>query len=234
MLLSSPSFSGFLDTLSQNPAAAQTAQQVTQPRVEQRSQPQQVRKDVNPYAAAQQMQPQQHIGMTLIPEHNMDFSMLDLNTDGGYSYQPQVFSVLSMPDTVIDTEMLSGKPSSFAPLASDEEKVELPKVERAPEAATAVVEEPVEATETVDEEFDADPTFALFASAPSSAAAATEVKEFSFDLASIDVSFKPSQYELIVIPTDDGTADASMKRLERLSAQMDLVADRLSHLTVNF
>jgi hypothetical protein len=234
MLLSSPSFSGFLDTLSQNPAAAQTAQQVTQPRVEQRPQPRQVRKDINPYATAQPMQPPQHIGMTLIPEHNMDFSMLDLNTDGGYSYQPQVFSVLSMPETVIDTEMLSGKPSSFAPLASNEDKVELPKVKRAPKAATVIVEEPVEATEAVDEEFDADPTFALFASAPSSSAPATEDKEFSFDLASIDVSFKPSRYELIVIPADDGIADASMKRLERLSAQMDLVADRLSQITLNF
>ncbi|KAG9235214.1 putative cyclic AMP-responsive element-binding protein 3-like protein 3 [Amylocarpus encephaloides] len=230
MLLSSPSFSGFLDTLSQNPAAAQTAQQVTQPRVEQAQPQRQVRKDVNPYAAQQQVQ--QHVGMTLIPEHNMDFSMLDLNTDGGYSYQPQVFSVLSLPEPVIDTEMLSGKPSSFSPIASDDEKVELPKVERVPEAVA--VEEPIKTVEVVDEEFDADPTFALFASSPDSApAAATEEKEFFFDIASIDVFSKPSQYELVAAPID-GSSDATVKKLERLSARMDLVVDRLQHLTMNF
>jgi len=101
MLLSSPSFSGFLDTLASNPAAAQTAQAVQQPQqVEQQQQPQRQRKDVNPYAAQQQMQ---HIGMTMIPEQAMDFSMLDLNNDSTFSYQPQVFSVLSMPETVIDS-----------------------------------------------------------------------------------------------------------------------------------
>lgn len=232
MLLSSPSFSGFLDTLSQNPAAAQTAQQVAQPRVEQQQAPQrQVRKDVNPYAAQQHMQ-QQQIGMTLIPEHNMDFSMLDLNSDGAYSYQPQVFSVLSLPETTIDTELLSGKSSnSFTAIASDDEKVELPIVERAPESS--VVEEPAKTVEVVDEEFDSDPAFALFASSPEPSATtpATEPQDFTFDFSTLDITSKPSHYELVVPSAAD---DACMRRVERLAAEMDAVAERLAILTVNY
>ena len=234
MLLSSPSFSGFLDTLSQNPAAAQTAQRVTQPRVEHQQQQQapqrQVRKDVNPYAA-QQMQQQQHIGMAMIPEQHMDFSMLDLGSDGSFSYQPQVFSCLSLPETTIDTEILSGKSTnSFTAIASDDEKVELPTVERVPESASQ--EAPANVVEIVDEEFDSDPTFALFTSTTSSTPVITASKpeEFSFDLSTIDVTAKPSNYELVVPSVSD---DACMRKVERLAAEMDAVAERLAILTVN-
>lgn len=235
MLLSSPSFSGFLDTLSQNPAAAQTAQQVTQPRVEQQQQqaPQrQVRKDVNPYAAQQMQHQQQHIGMTMIPEQNMDFSMLDLGSDGSFSYQPQVFSCLSLPETTIDTELLSGKSTnSFTAIASDDEKVELPTIERVPESTAE--EAPANVVEVVDEEFDSDPTFALFTSSASSTpvTTATEPQDFSFDLSTIDITAKPSSYELVVSSASD---DACMRKIERLSAEMDAVVERLAILTVNF
>ncbi|TVY20169.1 BZIP-type transcription factor MBZ1 [Lachnellula arida] len=234
MLLSSPSFSGFLDTLSQNPAAAQTAQQVTQPRVEQQQQQaqRQVRKDVNPYAAQQMQHQQQHIGMTMIPEQNMDFSMLDLGSDGSYSYQPQVFSCLSLPETTIDTELLSGKSTnSFAAIASDDEKVELPTIERVPESTAE--EAPANVVEVVDEEFDSDPTFALFTSSASSTPVtpATEPQDFSFDLSTIDITAKPSSYELVV---SSGNDDACMRKIERLAAEMDAVAERLAILTVNF
>jgi hypothetical protein len=226
MLLSSPSFSGFLDTLASNPQAAQTAQAVQQPQPQQQQieQPQrQIRKDINPYAAQQQMQ-QQQIGMAMIPEHNMDFSMLDLNENGAFSYQPQVFSVLSLPEAVIDTEILSGKSSSFTPLASDDEKVELPKVERMPVSKTEKVELPI----VIDEEFDADPAFALFASSP-----ATVKSEPELDLSFLaNLSLKPSNYELVVVPeVDEATADAAMRRVERLSADMDACLERLSHLS---
>ena len=65
MLLSSSSFSNFLDHLSTNPAAAPPAQpaQRTEPR---REEPRQTPKDVNPYAAAQQTQPQ--ASMVMVPE----------------------------------------------------------------------------------------------------------------------------------------------------------------------
>ncbi|TVY31347.1 BZIP-type transcription factor, partial [Lachnellula occidentalis] len=235
MLLSSPSFSGFLDTLSQNPAAAQTAQQVTQPRVEQQQQQQapqrQVRKDVNPYAAQQMQQQQQHIGMTMIPEQNMDFSMLDLTSDGSFSYQPQVFSCLSLPETTIDTEVLSGKATnSFTASASDDEKVELPTIERVPESTAE--EAPANVVEVVDEEFDSDPTFALFTSSASATpvTTASEPQELSFDVSTIDMTAKPSTYELVVSSASD---DACMRKVERLAAEMDAVAERLANLTVN-
>lgn len=238
MLLSSPSFSGFLDTLASNPAAAQTAQAVQAPQQQQQQQQQQmeqpqrqIRKDINPYAAQQQMQ-QQQIGMTLIPEQTMDFSMLDLSHDGFPAYQPQVFSVLSIPEAVIDTEVLSGKSSMFSPLSSsDDEKVELPKVERMPVSEIKVeAETPV----VVDEEFDADPAFALFASSPASSAP-TATKSSS--LQDIDLSFlanlsiKPAAYELVVV--DNEASDAAMRRVERLSAQMDACVERLMGLTMH-
>jgi hypothetical protein len=231
MLLSSPSFSGFLDTLATNPAAAQTAQAVQQPQqqVEQQQQPQrQVRKDVNPYAAQQQMQ---HIGMTMIPEQAMDFSMLDLNNDT-FSYQPQVFSVLSMPETVIDSEVLSGKASSFSSLTSDDEKVELPTVERMPVSETTKVELPV----IDDDEFDADPSYALFASSPAPTAAATTTKPTELDIDSLirNISLKPSNYELIVVSeVSEAVSDAAMKRVERLAADMDACVERLMGLTMH-
>lgn len=219
MLLSSPSFSGFLDTLSQNPAAAQTAQQVTQPRVEQQAPQRQARKDVNPYPAQQQMQ--QHIGMTMIPEQTMDFSMLDLNSGDNF-YQPQVFSVLNLPELSIDAEILSGKSSAFTAHASDDEKIELPKVERAPE----LVEEPAKAVEVADEEFDSDPVFALYVSASPAAAPTptTAPQELSFDISSIDVTAKPAHFDLIVPSPSD---DACMRRVERLAAEMEAAAERL-------
>ncbi|PMD59328.1 uncharacterized protein K444DRAFT_530827 [Hyaloscypha bicolor E] len=228
MLLSSPSFSGFLDTLASNPQAAQTAQAVQQPQPQQQQieQPQrQIRKDVNPYAAQQQMQ-QQQIGMAMIPEHNMDFSLLDLNENGAFSYQPQVFSVLSLPEAVIDTEILSGKGSSFTPLASDDEKVELPKVERMPVSEPSKVELPA----VVDEEFDADPAFALFVSSP---ATSTVKSEPELDLSFLaNLSLKPSNFEFVVVPeVDEATADAAMRRVERLSADMDACLERLSRLS---
>ena len=153
----------------------------------------------------------------------MDFSMLDLNENGAFSYQPQVFSVLSLPDAVIDTDILSGKSSSFTPLASDDEKVELPKVERMPVSKTETVELP----EVVDEEFDADPAFALYAYT------STVKSELELDLSFLaNLSLKPSNFELVVVPeVDEATADAAMRRVERLSADMDACLERLSALS---
>lgn len=162
----------------------------------------------------------------------MDFSMLDLNTDGAFSYQPQVFSVLSLPEATIDTELLSGKSSnSFTALPSDDEKVEIPAIERVPEAAPE--EAPAKAVEVVDEEFDSDPIFALYASpAPSTAATVSEPEsepqDFSFDFSTIDITSKPSHYELIV---SDGSC---MRKVDRLAAEMDAAVERLEKLTMNF
>ncbi|KAG0648774.1 BZIP-type transcription factor MBZ1 [Hyphodiscus hymeniophilus] len=222
MLLSSPSFSGFLDTLSQNPTAQQQPASTPAP-VERK-----VRKDVNPYAAQQQMQ-HQHVGMTMVPEHTMDFSMLDINSDGGFSYQPQVFSVLSVPETILDAEALSGKGRSFTPLASDDEKVELPIVERAPISEPTTIEE----IEVVDAEFDADPAFALFTTAPKSTSNIPTELNITALLAGITIE-KPCQYELVVESAEDvASAEAAMKKVERMCASLVNVTERLRAFTMD-
>jgi hypothetical protein len=219
MLLSSPSFSGFLDTLSQNPAAAQ---QVAPAPVQQQQQVERkVRKDVNPYSAQQNMQ---QIGMTMIPEQHMDFSMLDLNSES--FYQPQVFSVLSMPETLIDVETLSGKKSNFVPMASDVEKVEIPVIDRAPAS-------PVKAVEVVDDQYDSDPAFALFAaSSPAPVTTVTKPQELDISDLIASISVKPVQYELVVLSsTSDDEAEAAMRKVERLAASLDRMTESLQHLT---
>lgn len=230
MLLSSPSFSGFLDTLASNPQAAQTAQAVTQPQQPAVEQPQrQVRKDVNPYAAQQQMQTQ-HIGMTMIPEQTMDFSMLELGNDVFSTYQPQVFSVLSLPETIIDSEVLSGKSSSFTPLSSEDEKVEIPVVDRLASNPAKEVQAPV--VPIVDDEFDSDPRFALYASEETELEESTKELDINVLILAIPVS-KPTQFELHVSsPVNEATSEASMRRVNRICDSLESIAERLSALTV--
>lgn len=159
------------------------------------------------------------IGMTMIPEHHMDFSMLDLNSDGAFSYQPQVFSVLSMPETIIDSGILSGK-KSFSHMASDTEKVELPTLERAPVTTVTVQEK----SEIFDEEFDADPAFALYASTP-------KLQELDISSLIAALPSKPIQYELIVESDTIDEAEAAMRRVERLSDHIERMSDNLQRFT---
>lgn len=231
MLLSSSSFSGFLENLSTNPVAAPP--QASPVAVDQRQvDSRQVRKDINPYQAQQQMQQQQqqqqHIGMTLVPEHAMDFSMLDLNADGGFSYQPQVFSVLSLPEgPIVDAAALSGKSSNFVGghFNSEDEKLEMPIIERMPVA----VEVAVPATAVViDDEFDADPAFILFTDTPG----ATQPNDLT-DITEYFTLGKPSKYTLVVDnqqTTDDAVV---MAKIQRLCVGLDAAAARLSALTTD-
>lgn len=229
MLLSSPSFSGFLESLATNPAAAQTAQAVTQQPAAVEQPQRQARKDVNPYAAQQQMQ-SQHIGMTMIPEQPMDFSMLDLGQDG--FFQPQVFSVLSLPETVIDAEILSGKTSSFTELASDDSKVEIPVVERIP-ASNPEKEVQAPVVPIVDDEFDADPRFALYSTEATEIAEPAKELDIDALILALPVS-KPTEYTLrIFTAADEATSDASLKRCDRICDSLENITDRLSAMTMN-
>jgi hypothetical protein len=230
MLLSSPSFSGFLDTLTPNVAAApqQTAPAPTeQAPVENR----QIRKDINPYAAQQRMQNQQ-INLAILPEHNMDFSMLDITGDG-FNYQPQVFSVLEMPEVAIDTTVLSGKPSNFVgpSFDSDDEKVELPVIERMPVKEIA----PIEVAPVVDEEFDADPAFALYSHAASNKSQSES--PLDLELTPIFGGIEPekalARIELVDTATTEVTEAIAMARVERLCSSLDDVAARLEMMTLH-
>ncbi len=143
-----------------------------------------------------------------------------------------------MPETVIDTEVLSGKNSSFASLPSEDEKVELPQVERMPTSnPEKEISAPVVPVVPVDEEFDADPAFSLFTTATESVTAETDAeqtKELDIPNIIMNITLKPSEYELVIkSEVDDATADAAMKRIERLCDSMEAVADRLSSLTLH-
>lgn len=228
MLLSSPSFSGFLDTLAQNPATTQQQPQPA-PATTQQGENRQVRKDVNPYAAQQQMQNQQ-IGVAMIPEQPMDFSMLDLNNDA-FSFQPQVFSVFGIPETPIDCDVLCGKNSLLShELTSDDEKVELPVVERGPPSVAGKVE--VKEIETVDEGFDADPAFALYSTTPAPAPRPNDIDTISELLAAIPA--KPDQLSLVVESRiSDDEAEAAIRKVDRICNGIERMAGRLRSLTTN-
>lgn len=217
MLLSSPSFSDFLDRLSSNP------QQLPQaPAQETR----QVPKDVNPYAAQQQLQ-QQQIGLAMIPEQTMDFSMLNMDTTDGF-YQPQVFTVLETPEPALDASVLSGKSKDIVEEQFESEKVEMPVIERPVEVPTPVVT-------PVDEQFENDPVFALYHDTP-----ATETKapvELDTEgLSNVDIfgGIEPekvlARYELVDATEEDAAAAMAMARVQRISANLESVMSRLEML----
>ncbi|KAF5003472.1 hypothetical protein FDECE_9986 [Fusarium decemcellulare] len=231
MLLSSSSFSTFLDNLSSNPAAVnQTPQLKVEPQQEQRQMP----KDINPYNGQQSSQ--QQIGMAMIPEQNMDFSMLSL--DNSYNFQPQVF-VVDTPEVPasFDAAVLSGKTSNFVEPAfdSEEEKVDMPVIERPVEKPQ--VSEPVEAA-PADAEFESDPEFALFHT--ESAVASEQPKELDTDgLSHVDIfggieSEKLlARLELVDASEEETTAALAMARVQRISASADSVTSRLELLTID-
>ncbi|KAL6411201.1 zinc induced facilitator 1 [Ilyonectria robusta] len=228
MLLSSPSFSNFLDHLSSNPA---TMNQTPQLKAEAQQQQQaQQPKDVNPYGSQQS---QQQIGMAMIPEQSMDFSMLSID-NSAYNFQPQVF-VVDTPDVPapIDAAILSGKSSNFVEPSfdSDEEKVEMPVIER-PVEKTQITE----STE-VDSEFESDPEFALFHSEP---ATSSEPKELDTDclshidlFAGIESEKALARFELVDASEEEATAAMAMARVQRISANVDAVVSRLELLTMD-
>jgi bZIP-type transcription factor MBZ1 len=239
MLLSSPSFSDFLERLSTNPAPAPQSA----PQVDQRQDARQAPKDVNPYAAHEQVQRQQ-IGLAVIPEQNMDFSLVGVDADA-YSYQPQVYAVLETPEPVIDASVLAGKSSNFVGDAFEcdhDEKVDMPVLERpmAAEEKLAASEAP-ESPLVVDEQFDNDPEFALYHS--SSITARPEDHEpAELDLGGlvrhdlfggVQSEKMFARYELIDVDEEEENAARAMARFQRLSESMEHVCSRLEMLTAD-
>ncbi|RSL67816.1 BZIP-type transcription factor MBZ1 [Fusarium sp. AF-6] len=231
MLLSSSSFSNFLDTLSNNPAAstAPTPQLKVEPQQEQRQMP----KDINPYNSQQSQQ--QQIGMAMIPEQNMDFSMLSL--DNAYNFQPQVFVVDTPEVPTLDAAVLSGKTSNFVEptFDSEDEKVDMPIIERPVEKPQAT--EPVEAV-PVDAEFESDPDFALFHNEP--VTVTEQPKELDTEglsnvniFGGIESEKVLSRLELVDASEEETTAAIAMLRVERICASAEAVVSRLELLTLD-
>lgn len=224
MLLSSPSFSNFLDHLSTNSAAIPQplAQVKVEPQPEEQQQ-QQVPKDVNPYGAQSS---QQQIGMAMIPEQTMDYSMLALD---GYNFQPTVFAV-ETPEipAPIDAAVLSGKTSNFVESLTDDEKVEAPVIERPVQ---------VEATEPadvapVDDKFESDPEFALFHAQSVSVPAESTPSESIAVFGGIDAEKALSRFELVDATEEEECAAYAMARVQRIAASAESVVARLELLTL--
>lgn len=233
MLLSSPSFSNFLDNLSSNAAGhSQPAPiKIEQTQLQEQNQ---VPKDVNPYS--EQFSSQQQIGMAMIPESAMDFSLLSLD-NSTYNFQPQVFVVdtSEMPNA-IDTAILSGKVSSFVEesFSSGDEKVDIPAIERPVEkkASESAHEAPL------DDEFEADPDFILFHSEPTTGSEAS--KEYRVEnLTGVDIfggieSEKAfARFELVDATEQEASAALAMARIQRISASVESVMSRLQLLTID-
>ncbi|KAI8634239.1 hypothetical protein F5Y19DRAFT_412556 [Xylariaceae sp. FL1651] len=236
MLLSSPSFSNFLDHLSANPAVVPQAQ----PQMEQRqSEPHQVAKDVNPYSSTNQSQ-QQQIGMVMIPEQTIDFSMLNLNSNG-FNYQPRVFTVLETPDLPeIDTEALAGKSSNFVgeSLRSDRDKTDAPLLEtpvpstmekqQAPEVHAELPPSEKVVSNLDGDIFDED--LSVSSSSP---------LELDTDgLSTVDIfgGIEPekafARFELVNGSAEEEEACIALRRVERLAASLEATISRLERLDI--
>lgn len=242
MLLSSPSFSNFLERLSNDPS------QVPQgaPQMEQQQQAaRQAPKDVNPYAA-QQMH-RQSVGVAMMPEQHMDFSAMGADADA-FNFQPQVYAVLETPEAPlnIDTAAMSGKSSNFVgeSFASDDEKVEMPIIEQPPMAQEkATAPRAPEASVVVDEEFENDPDFALYhqtSSATSTETTATTPAEMDTeDLLEADIfggiqteKFL-ARYELLDAAEEEQKNALTMASVQRRLAGLEAVCARLEMLTAD-
>ncbi len=168
MLLGSPSFSDFLDRLSSNPSLVpQNQAQVAGQQAAAQTQDRQAPKDPNPYTA------QQQIGIAMIPEQNIDFSMLQMDQEPAFAFQPQVYAVLDTPDVAVptvDTSILSGKVSNFVGHYDEDEKIDMPVIEHPVTEKTFEAAQSV-APVTADAEFDSDPAFDLYHESPAAAVA---------------------------------------------------------------
>lgn len=239
MLLSSPSFSDFLERLSTNPApASQPA-----PQVDQRQDARQASKDVNPYAAHQVQR--QQIGLAVLPEQNMDFSMVGVDAEA-YSYQPQVYAVLETPEPLIDASVLAGKSSNFVGETFEsehDEKLDMPVIER-PMVAEEKLSAPrsLELPLVVDEQFENDPDFALYHD--SSATVSSEEGKTAVELdlgglvqhdlfGGVESEKMLARYELVDASKEEEAAARAMARFQRLSESMEQVCARLELLTAD-
>lgn len=242
MLLSSPSFSDFLDRLSANPGQLPQAPQPT-PQAEQRPESRQMPKDVNPYATQQH---RQQIGMAMIPEQTMDFSGLALDTDiAGFNFQPQVYAVMETPEIVlpspIDPSVLSGKTSNFIgeTFESDDKKIDAPIITRPDLFEEEKLDAPATPVTPVlsDPEFENDPAFALYNDSPAVSVSSAEPIEVNLDgLANVDIfggvetEKALARYELVDAADEEAQDALAIYRVERMTARLDSMMEQLESL----
>ncbi|KAI9810092.1 MAG: hypothetical protein M1827_006703 [Pycnora praestabilis] len=253
MLLSSSAFSTFLDDLSASGVPSMTPS-VRQPIASTKDVKPVTRKDANPYQASQQqVQDQSHgepqIGMALVPDHTMDLSLLNLNNSNAWanmgagwnSNQPQVFSVLDVPEgpaiDEIDVGMLSGKTSNFvgSNLCNQEGKNELPTVEPMPICKVETTDKsscPVQSPAIGLDE--SDPAFALFVDSPTSKGSTT-VRCAEQMLTSSKPETTSNHIDLI--SNSEGNSDgeelstATMEKFEWMCNSVEAAFERIGRMT---
>ncbi len=190
MLLSSPAFSTFLDQLSANPAMGagdsgthdDTAAPVPHDKDIESSNVADVSTTTSASITGSLPQPvsqdMPHIGMTLVPDPPVDLSILAAADSNAWAFggfapgtwgnnQPQVFSVLEIPDGPavdheFDPKALSDKAAALSPSMafSGEAKTEPSTV---PSISASTPEEICSTTTTGVDDQDADPAFEPFA-----------------------------------------------------------------------
>ena len=253
MLLSSSAFSSFLNDLSNNglPAAPVQDQTSATSSAASHQQVQTVRKDVNPNHQKFQNQSQggAQIGMALVPDTTMDFSVFDNNTHAwganlDVPFNTQVFSVTNLPQgpavDSIDVGLLSGKSSDNAePFCNNEAKDEVAIFERMPvtHEKEQIAEEPEDAFTEV--ELDAsNPAFALFVDYPNTITSATTKPtstESEYQLfGGIELGKAFARLDLVI---EDGSREegvissAVMSRFEIICSDMEAVSRRIAAVT---
>lgn len=259
MLLSSPAFSSFLNDLSSTgngiPAPAPAAT-LARPSSSGTQQSQPLRKDANPHQRQLQNQSQSRtqVGMTLVPDNSMDFSVFDPannawggNVDFGFN-NAQVFSVTELPEgppmDSINIGILSGKSSNIVgPYSSDEAKDDAPIIERMP--ASPPKRDTTIASDVICEDIELDasnPAFALFVDYPASA-----LKSYTSESVSVEPEYRVfggidpekafARLDLVVHdedPDNEGVvSSAVMARFERLCSETEAALLRVAVLTAH-
>ncbi|KAL5615315.1 hypothetical protein BROUX41_005362 [Berkeleyomyces rouxiae] len=224
MLLSSPSFSNFLDNLSANAMASEVqsqmaGQEMKQEHVAQQQPP----KDVSQYAPSVHSQQ-----LTMIPEQNVDFTMnpYEGSEPSLYNAQPQVYALTELPEMPASfTETLSGKQSNFVGSVeeSDNNKIEIPSIESVAEK-TMAPESPI--TRRVDAEFESNPDFTLFNSSEDEVTQDRDIDIFC----GVEPEKMLARFELVDAEEEERNAIIAMARVERLNDILDARMEAIAHM----
>lgn len=242
--LSHPAFRPFMEELSRDPAFAETLANVSS---SPSTQPQQMPKDIDPFAASQQFIPpannETHVGMTLIPDMPLDLSALNIGNNHGMpfsrasdmgSFMPHVYAVMEVPEgpsEPIDFASLSGKDSeNIVSQLSDEEKMTMPEIET-PVKNEIVSQERViapEATEPDNLIDENDESMILYAPSKSASPAppSDDAHDNLFGAIAPEKAF--AHIELFVSSEQDN--QLLMDRFERMCARLDGRCSRIEAL----
>ena len=174
-MLNHPSFGTFMEDISSDPSILNTLapQSTSSANNSQRSQQsQQSSNKLEQSQTSQAPPPQQQniqVGMAMIPESNLDFSMLNLGAShwqGAHYQQPQIFALHEVPSGPslerLQTRLLSDKVVRAPEEADDVGKVTTPTVKNVPVPFITEPEAPSSTAELDLEDIKDDPNFALY------------------------------------------------------------------------